>query len=112
MIGEGVKVNVVKDDTVMPLKLGDVPLSGDGAVDVATTTEWGIVRMSFRRWDDNGGSACGVALGGSCFISLGVSEEECWRLWQLHILEDLTSGLDFDPVLGRYLEFRAAISPC
>jgi hypothetical protein len=72
MIGEGVKVNVVKDDTVMPLKLGGVPRSGDGAVDVATTTEWGIVRISFRRWDDSGGSACGVALGTSVSTSFGV----------------------------------------
>jgi hypothetical protein len=57
MIGEGVRVNVVKDDTVMPLKLGGVPRSDDGAVDVATTTECGIVRISFRRWEDSGGSA-------------------------------------------------------
>ena len=38
-IGDGVRVNVVKDDTVMPLKLGGAPLLGDGVVDVATTTE-------------------------------------------------------------------------
>lgn len=49
MIGVGVRVNVVNDDTVMPLKLGGEPRSGAGAVDVATTTECGIVRMSFRR---------------------------------------------------------------
>jgi hypothetical protein len=39
IIGEGVRVNVVNDDTVMPLKLGSVPPSGEGAVEVATTTE-------------------------------------------------------------------------
>lgn len=94
IIGEGVKVNVVKDDTVMPLKLGGVPRSRDGAVDVATTTEWGIVRMSFLRWDDSGGSSCGVAAGASSLTPFGLCEEEYWRLWQLNTLEDFTSSLD------------------
>lgn len=51
------RVNVVNDDTVMPRKFGGEPLSGVGAVDVATTTECGIVRMSFRKWEDSGGSS-------------------------------------------------------
>jgi hypothetical protein len=39
MIGTGVSVKVVKEETVMPLKIGGVPRSGEGAVAVATTTE-------------------------------------------------------------------------
>jgi hypothetical protein len=38
-IGEGVRVSVVKDETVMPLKLEGVPRSVAGDVEVATTTE-------------------------------------------------------------------------
>jgi hypothetical protein len=72
IMGEGVSVNVVKDDTVMPLKLGGVPQSGDGAVDVATTTEWGIARMSFRRWDESGGSSVVVAFLASSSTALEV----------------------------------------
>ncbi len=62
-IGKGVKVNVVKDDTVMPLKLGGVSGLGDGAVEVATTTEWGIFRIIRRRWEDIGGSFCELVSG-------------------------------------------------
>lgn len=108
IIGEGVRVNVVKDDTVMPLKLGSVPRSSDGAVEVATTTEWGIVRMSFRSWEDRGGSDFGVVLGASLSTSSGVSEEEYWRLWQLHVLKVLAPGFDCEHMLWRYLGFLAA----
>lgn len=47
MIGVGVKVRVVNEETVMPLKLGfedDAPI-----LVVATTTAWGILRMRSRR---------------------------------------------------------------
>jgi hypothetical protein len=79
-IGEGVRVSVVKDDTVMPLELESVPRSNDGAVEVTTTTEWGIVLMSFRSWEDRGGSVSGVVFGTSFSTSFGVGEEEYWRL--------------------------------
>ena len=39
MIGVGVRVSVVNEDTVMPLWAGGVPRSGAGSVEVATTTE-------------------------------------------------------------------------
>jgi hypothetical protein len=79
-IGDGVRVSVVKDDTVMPLKLESIPRSNDGAVEVTTTTEWGIVLMSFRSWEDRGGSVSGVVFGTSFSTSFGVGEEEYWRL--------------------------------
>lgn len=80
IIGEGVRVSVVKDDTVMPLKLESVPPSNDGAIEVTTTTEWGIVLMSFRSWEDRGSSVSGVVFGTSFSTSFGVGEVEYWRL--------------------------------
>lgn len=64
-IGNGVKVSVVNEDTVMPLKLRGVPRSAGGDVDVATTTECGIVRISFRRWEESGGSSVEVGVVGT-----------------------------------------------
>jgi hypothetical protein len=79
-IGAGVSVRVVNDDTVMPLKLGGFPSSVAGAVEVATTTEWGIVRMSVRRWEERGGSFEELRSGRATWVFDCVGEVEYWRL--------------------------------
>jgi hypothetical protein len=63
-IGIGVNVRVVKEETVIPLKRGGVLGSGDAAVEVATTTEWGILRIIWRSCEDNAGSSGEVGLQG------------------------------------------------
>lgn len=79
-IGAGVNVSVVKDDTVMPLKVGCFPSSVAGAVEVATTTEWGITRMSVRRWEERGGSFGELRSGRATWTFDCVGEVEYWHV--------------------------------
>lgn len=93
MIGDGARVNVVKDDIVIPLKIGVARRSHAGDVDVATTTEWGIVRMSRRRWDESGGSFGGGTFAIASSTSFCLQVEQYWRFGQPGVLEDLESSL-------------------
>lgn len=54
-IGVGVKVSVVNDETVMPLKLSGESSTPDDAV--TTTTEWDILRIMSRNLEESTGSA-------------------------------------------------------
>lgn len=56
MRGDGVKVRVVKEESVMPRNTSDV----DDAFVVRTTTEWTVDRISRRSSVDIGGSAGGL----------------------------------------------------
>jgi hypothetical protein len=68
IIGVGVRVTVVKDDTVMPLKFEVEEAAGPPVLVVATTAAWGILRISCRRWDDRAGSSSEPALFTCCFL--------------------------------------------
>lgn len=55
-IGDGVIVRVVNEERVIPLYCGGDPASGEGCVEVQTTTECGIFRIRVRRWEESTGS--------------------------------------------------------
>lgn len=61
IIGVGVSVTVVNEETVIPLKFEVDEEAGPPMLVVATTAAWGILRISCRRWVDRGGSSSGRA---------------------------------------------------
>lgn len=87
-MGIGVSVSVVNEERVIPLNCGGALRSGDAAAEVATTTEWGNFRISWRRWEDNAGSSCEAGFDGS---SLRVVEE-CCIAWALVIKARFETG--------------------